>query len=412
MINEPLTSFEQMFKKKTHKIIQDAYVLSLDYLPTALIGRNAEVEKLVEMFSPLEFKGYPANCFIYGKSGSGKTVTTRFFMTKLLEMLEERKHLDHPLRCVYVSCKAHRNSNAVLYEIISQIDPLTTIPRKGFSLDYYYSALWELIKGRNISLVVVLDEIDQLKQTDVLYMLSRAGESKLLPIRHFITTVGVSNDLLYGDKLDSRTKSSMGFKDVKFDPYDAEQIRMILCDRVKLAFYKGVMAEETVNLCAAISARVHGDARQAIDLLKSAATYAEKNGLPQVLPEHIDKAFEILEEDTVLSFVDTLPLHDKLVMLAAAKLINGMKGTTDSVKVIKLYNKLCEMIIEKPQARSTVSNKLREFATMNIIKDTPTKRGKGGRTVQLNVASNALENVLCNDYRLEELGEYKPTGYF
>ena len=121
MINEPLTSFEQMFKKKTNQIIRDAYVLSLDYLPTALIGRNAEVEKLVEMFSPLEFKGYPANCFIYGKSGSGKTVTTRFFMTKLLEMLEERKHLDHPLRCVYVSCKSHRNSNAVLYEIIYRL---------------------------------------------------------------------------------------------------------------------------------------------------------------------------------------------------------------------------------------------------------------------------------------------------
>jgi hypothetical protein len=54
MINEPLTSFEQMFKKKTNQIIKDAYVLSLDYLPTALIGRNAEVEKLVEMFSPWE----------------------------------------------------------------------------------------------------------------------------------------------------------------------------------------------------------------------------------------------------------------------------------------------------------------------------------------------------------------------
>ncbi len=49
---------------------------------------------------------------------------------------------------------------------------------------------------------------------------------------------------------------------------------------------------------------------------------------------------------------------------------------------------------------------------MNIIKDTPTKRGKGGRTVQLNVASSALENILCNDYRLEEVGEYKPIGNF
>ena len=134
MSTEPLSSYEQMFKKKDHMIIKDAYVLSLDYLPPALIGRNSEVDKLVEMFSPLEFRGYPANCFIYGKSGSGKTVTIRFFMTKLLEMLEDRKYLDHPLKCVYVSCKAHRNSNAVMYEIITQIDPLTTIPRKGYWL--------------------------------------------------------------------------------------------------------------------------------------------------------------------------------------------------------------------------------------------------------------------------------------
>jgi len=412
MSDEPLSSFEQMFKKKNHKIIKDAYVLSLDYLPKALIGRNDEVDKLVEMFSPLEFRGYPANCFIYGKSGSGKTVTIRFFMTKLLEMLEARKLLDHPLRCVYVSCKAHRNSNAVLYEIISQIDPLTTIPRKGYSLDYYYAALWEMIKEKNISLVVVLDEIDQLKQNDVLYMLSRAGESKLLPTRHFITTVGVSNDLLFREQLDSRTKSSMEFKDVKFDPYGVEQIKQILCDRVKSAFYDGAIDDDAVSLCAAISARVHGDARQAIDLLKSAATYAEKNGLSRILPEHIDKAFEILEEDTVLSFVDTLPLHDKIVLLAAAKLSDTTKGATDSVKVTSLYNKLCVMISERPQARSTISNKLREFATMNIIKDTPVKRGKGGRTVQLNVSPSALEAILCKDFSLEDLCEYKPIGYY
>jgi archaeal cell division control protein 6 len=412
MSNEPLSSYEQMFKKKTHKIIKDAYVLSLDYLPSALIGRNSEVDRLAEMFSPLEFKGYPANCLIYGKSGSGKTVTIKFFMTKLLEMLEARRCLDHPLVCVYVSCKTHRSSNAVLFDIISQIDPLTTIPRKGFPLDYYYAALWQLIRERNVSIVVVLDEIDQLKQNDVLYMLSRAGESKLLPTRHFITTVGVSNDLLYGDKMDSRTKSSMGFKDVKFDPYNSEQIEMILADRAKSAFYDGAIAEETVNLCAVISARVHGDARKAIDLLKSAATYAEKNCFSRVLPEHIDKAVEILEEDKILSFVDTLPLHDKLVLLAASKLIDSKRVSTDSVKVTSVYNELCKIIEEAPQARSTIANKLREFATMQIIKDTPTKRGKGGRTVQLNVVASALADALCEDDRFEKLCSYRAIGFF
>jgi hypothetical protein len=70
------------------------------------------------------------------------------------------------------------------------------------------------------------------------------------------------------------------------------------------------------------------------------------------------------------------------------------------------------LIEEKPQARSTISNKLREFATMDIIKDTPTKRGKGGRTVQLNVSSNLLESVLCKDYYLESLVDYVPIGYY
>jgi hypothetical protein len=70
------------------------------------------------------------------------------------------------------------------------------------------------------------------------------------------------------------------------------------------------------------------------------------------------------------------------------------------------------MIEEKPQARSTVSNKLREFATMNIIKDTPTKRGRGGRSIQLNVSSNSLESVICKDYPFEDLCDYQPIGYY
>ena len=77
-----------------------------------------------------------------------------------------------------------------------------------------------------------------------------------------------------------------------------------------------------------------------------------------------------------MSFLDTFSLHDKLILLAATKLIDSTKGTTDSAKVINLYNKFCEMVMEKPYAISTVFNKLRKFATMNVIEDTPTKRWK------------------------------------
>jgi cell division control protein 6 len=93
--------------------------------------------------------------------------------------------------------------NGILYEIIKQIDPETKIPTKGFSLDYYYSALWDIIKKCNVYLVIFLDEIDSLKSEGLLYNLSRASESRLLPNRHFISIIGISNDLHYGKYLET-----------------------------------------------------------------------------------------------------------------------------------------------------------------------------------------------------------------
>jgi cell division control protein 6 len=55
-----------------------------------------------------------------------------------------------------------------------------------------------------------------------------------------------------------------------------------------LAFNKGSIIEETINPCAAISAKSHGDARKAIELLRASAIYAEEHGFSQVLPEYID----------------------------------------------------------------------------------------------------------------------------
>ena len=45
---------------------------------------------------------------------------------------------------------------------------------------------------------------------------------------------------------------------------------MILDDRIQLAFYDGAIDNEAIGLCAAISAKDHGDARKAIELLRAA----------------------------------------------------------------------------------------------------------------------------------------------
>ncbi len=217
--------------------------------------------------------------------------------------------------------------------------------------------------------MVVLDEIDYLKNDGLLYNLRRAGESRLLPNRHFISTIGISNDLHYDKDLDNRVKSSMNFKDHIFDPYNVDQIRMILCDCVKLAFYKGAILEETVNLCAAISARVHGDARKAIELLRASAIYAEEHGLSQVLPEHIDGAFNEVDIDRFLTLAPAMPLHKKLVLLSILKLVNYNRPTTTVKDITNIYFQICEEIGETPRNRTTISNSIGELTIIGMIKE-------------------------------------------
>ena len=139
--------------------------LSPDHVPSQLIGKRREITKLARIFKPLDSKGYPSNTLVLGYLGSGKTVVTKFLLQKLIERLESKKIMDHTLKWIYISCEIQHTENSILYEMIKQVDPETKIPMKGFSLDYYYSVLWKVIKENNVSLVVVLYEIYYLKKT-------------------------------------------------------------------------------------------------------------------------------------------------------------------------------------------------------------------------------------------------------
>lgn len=63
----------------------------------------------------------------------------------------------------------------------------------------------------------------------------------------------------------------------------------------------------------------NGDAGKAIELLRASATYAEEHGFSQVLPEHIDGAFNEVDIDWFLTLAPAMPLHKKLILLAIFK---------------------------------------------------------------------------------------------
>jgi len=405
----------EIFGEDDSKILQNSKVLSPNYVPSHLIGRKKEILELARIFKPIDSKGYPSNALVLGYPGSGKTVVTKFLLQKLMERLENKHIMDHILKWVYISCKVQHTENSLLFEIIKQVNPETKIPKKGFSLDYYYSALWDAIRDINVSLVIVLDEIDYLKKDDLLYNLSRAGESQFIDEGHFISTIGISNDLHYGENLDPRVKSSMNFKDFVFSLYDAEQIKMILDDRVQLAFYDGAIDNEAIGLCAAISAKDHGDARKAIELLRAAAIYAEENGFPQVLSEHIDGVLDTIDFDRFEKLVPSMALHKKIVLISILRLLNHNKKTTNATEIKDMYMKISKQIGEDSRSRTNVANVITELKMIGIIKEVALRKGQGasGREVELNVPSrNKIENALYEDYHFNNLKKESYQSFF
>ena len=187
----------------------------------------------------------------------------------------------------------------------------------GLSMSEATDRILDFIRRRSIKVVLVIDEIDSLvnrKGDDILYNFTRANER--ISSDQFISLIGISNSLTFKDKLDPRVKSSLSEEELVFNPYTIEQLKQILIDRCKLAFYDNVIPIGVINLCAAIAGRETGDARKAIDLLRVAAEIAETSMTKMISEDHIRGAQQKIDSDTNFEILRNSTLHTKLVIFA------------------------------------------------------------------------------------------------
>lgn len=166
-----------------------------------------------------------------------------------------------------------------------------------------------------------------------MYNFTRANER--ISSEQFISLIGISNSLTFKDKLDPRVKSSLSEEELVFNPYTIEQLKQILLDRCKLAFYDDVVPSGVINLCAAIAGRETGDARKAIDLLRVAAEIAERSMTMKISEEHIRHAQKKIDSDTNFEILSNSTLHTKLVILSTIRSKNASTGKF--IQFIKIF---------------------------------------------------------------------------
>src|SRR5207249_11744952 len=108
-------------------------------------------------------------------------------------------------------------------------------------------------------------------------------------------------------------------------------------------------------LIAALAAQEHGDARRALDLLRVSAELAERQGDEHITDEHVQRAKNKIELDTVIEAVKSLPTQSKVILLGILlnEEIGNPKLTTG--EVYTTYRELCRKtgIVPLTQRRVT-----------------------------------------------------------
>lgn len=361
-------------------IFKNPEVLRQDYIPNRLPHRDKHIRSLGRILAPV-LRGYRcSNAFVYGKPGTGKTAVTVFVLKELARRIRE---IGSDVRTCYVNCRLTGTEYRILSRLCSAIG--LRIPFTGLATDEVFERFVRALRKRSPFLIVALDEIDALvknKGDRLLYALTRIDSFK----SGKLSFVGISNDLRFKDLLDPRVLSSLSEEELVFQPYTSSELKDILIDRASLAFIDGVVTEGAINLCAALAAAEHGDARRALDLLRVAGELAEYKASLKVTEEHVRQARARIEKDRISEVIDGLPLHSRLI-LASIYLLERLSRNCTTGGIYATYAKLCKEIGVGALTSRRVSGLINELDVMGLVSARVTSMGRYGRTKRVRLVT-------------------------
>ena len=195
-----------------------------------------------------------------------------------------------------------------------------------------------------------------------------------------MSIIGISNDLLFTDNMDPRIKSSLSEEELIFAPYNALQLKAILKQRGKLSFVDGALEQGLIEKCAAYTAREHGDARRALELLRVAGEVAEREGRVKVLIGHLDVAESKIERDRIIDVVSTQPKQHQIVLYSIVKIGEKTDKVIFTGEIYEYYKALCIETSMRPLTQRRVSDIISEFDMLGLITGKIISKGRYGRT--------------------------------
>ncbi|MAG50282.1 cell division control protein Cdc6 [archaeon] len=384
MKQKGLVNFFENFLKKDPLFVNKK-ALQSNYSPKSVPYRTKQIQHIAGILAPCLRLEKPSNVFIYGKTGTGKTLCVKHTTDQILDVAKA-KNIN--LRVFYINCKLKRVADTE-YRLLAQLVRHfgEEVPSTGLPTDDIYKLFIKSVDEKKQLVILILDEIDQLVKKigdEILYNLTRLN-SELK--KGEISVIGISNDLIFADNLDPRVKSSLSEEELVFPPYNAIQLQKILKQRSKLSFRNEVVEGGVIEKCAAYAAREHGDARRALELLRVAGELAERKNETKVKIKHIDEAEEKIERDRILDIVSTQPKQFQLTLHSILNVcLPNKKNPIFTGEVYEFYKSACMNISFVPLTQRRISDIIAELDMLGMINAKVISKGRYGRTREICLA--------------------------
>lgn len=368
-------------------IFKNKIVLQSNYTPESILHREKQINQIAPIVAPCLRLERPSNLFLYGLTGTGKTLVMSYIRTQLFKKAKEQ---EISLLMPFINCKLRKVANTeyrILAELIKKLGG--KVASTGLPTDQLYKKFVELVDIKKQIVILVFDEIDQAVKgigDEFLYNFTRLN-TELTQAQ--ISIIGISNDIKFLDSLDPRVKSSLGEEEIFFAPYNALQLQDILKNRANEAFKNEVVSEGVIEKCAAYAAREHGDARRALDLLRIAGELVERDSKKKITLEYIDRAKEKIEADKILMAVENQPKQFQLVLISILQLYKKvLKENEEKIftgDAYNLYRDFCLRTNTEVLTQRRVSDIIAEFDMLGLINAKVISKGRYGRTREIRV---------------------------
>jgi cell division control protein 6 len=354
-------------------------VLKDHYEPDEILERDEEIDAYANALQDVVDGWEPDNVFVYGKTGVGKTAVTRYMMDALEYEASERDGVDS-VASVEVNCHHHPSSYQAAIALVNELradtgrDPLTT----GLSTSDVLNALFDEIEAREGTVLIVLDEIDNLGDDDMLlYQLPRAKTNGNIEDSQ-VAVVGISNDYTFRNDLSPKVQDTLCEREIKFPPYDANELVSILDDRAKRALSDGVLEDGVIPQCAALAARDRGSARQAIDLLRESVNVAIEDERETVTEGDVDEAVQRVERGRIKDSIKDLTTHGQYVLLAVTQTAVDGETPVRAKELYEVYEEVAAEYASEPLSQRSVHDHLNDLSMLGFLRQHDRNYGRGG----------------------------------